>query len=148
MPTMSAPHDTIDELPQLDDAAAPAPPIGNDPMHILLANQAKQTNMLEKLQKSVLTSRTMINELVVANNDLREEVAKLRGSVSSDQGKNEETSYAAQTMLSVAGKLKNDVYVYGDILCVGMVPTIHVCLSLLCIYYLTDIDYYSCVIKW
>ena len=147
MPTMSAPHDTIDELPQLDDAAAPAPPIGNDPMHILLANQAKQTNMLEKLQKSVLTSRTMINELVVANNDLREEVAKLRGSVSSDQGKNEETSYAAQTMLSVAGKLKNDVYVYGDIPCVWYLYH-HVCLSLLCIYYLTDIDYYSCVIKW
>ena len=95
-------------------------------MHILLANQAKQTNMLEKLQKSVLTSRTMINELVVANNDLREEVAKLRGSVSSDQGKNEETSYAAQTMLSVAGKLKNDVYVYGDILLYGTISCLFV----------------------
>jgi 4-diphosphocytidyl-2C-methyl-D-erythritol kinase len=68
------------ELPGV--AALPA-----DPQQALLAlvqqlknGQAEQTQLINKLQKTVLTSRTMINELISAQNDMKSELEKLRGS--------------------------------------------------------------------
>jgi hypothetical protein len=45
----------------------------------LLAGQSFQTELLQKLHKTVLTSRSIINELVVANNELKEELQKIKG---------------------------------------------------------------------
>src|SRR5210317_1600183 len=58
-----------------------------DPQQALLAlvqqlenGQAEQTQLINKLQKTVLTSRTMINELISAQNDMKSELEKLRAS--------------------------------------------------------------------
>lgn len=42
--------------------------------------QAEQTALIQKLNKTVLTSRTLINELITAQTDMKEELAKLRNS--------------------------------------------------------------------
>lgn len=104
-PTMEA----IDELPHLPEAAAapaPAQAIDSSPelLGALVAGQAQQTELLQKLHKTVLTSRSMINELVVSNNELKEEISKLKRTGSCEACKKKETSFAAEAMLSVAGE--------------------------------------------
>lgn len=63
------------------------PGVNADSQEALLAlvqqlknGQAEQTAMIQKLNKTVLTSRTLINELITAQTDLKEEVEKLRSS--------------------------------------------------------------------
>jgi len=45
----------------------------------LQEGQSFQTELLHKLHKTVLTSLSIINELVVANNELKEEIHKIKG---------------------------------------------------------------------
>ena len=102
--------EAIDELPHLPEAAeapaAPAQAIDSSPelLGALVAGQAQQTELLQKLHKTVLTSRSMINELVVSNNELKEELSKLKRGGSCEACKKKETSFAAEAMLSVAGE--------------------------------------------
>jgi len=63
------------------------PEINSDPQQALLAlvqqlkdGQSEQTALIQKLNKTVLTSRTLINELITAQTDMKEELAKLRSS--------------------------------------------------------------------
>lgn len=98
--------ETIDDLPHLPEAAvaaAPAP-ASSELLGALVAGQAQQTELLQKLHKTVLTSRSMINELVVSNNELKEELSKLKRGGSCEACKKKETSFAAEAMLSVAGE--------------------------------------------
>lgn len=71
------------EPPELPGVAA----LPADPQQALLAlvqqlkdGQTEQTKLINKLQKTVLTSRTMINELISAQNDMKSELEKLRAS--------------------------------------------------------------------
>ena len=101
--------EAIDELPHLPEAAAapaPAQAIDSSPelLGALVAGQAQQTELLQKLHKTVLTSRSMINELVVSNNELKEEISKHKRTGSCEACKKKETSFAAEAMLSVAGE--------------------------------------------
>ena len=72
---------------ELPDVAAT---LHSDPQQALLAlvqqlkdGQSEQTAIIQKLNKTVLTSRTMINELISAQNDMREELARLRSTSAS-----------------------------------------------------------------
>jgi hypothetical protein len=65
-------------------AATPGPPELDDSsvtqaLKQLQAGQSFQTELLQKIHKTVLTSRSIINELVVANNELKEELQKIKG---------------------------------------------------------------------
>lgn len=98
-------------------AAVPPPPPGIpvidspgveallEAVHQLQAGQSHQTDLISKLHKTVLTSRSMINELVVANNELKEELSKMKKSAQCDGCKKKEAAFVAQTMLSVAGEI-------------------------------------------
>lgn len=74
----------------------------------LQAGQAHQTDLIQKLHKTVLTSRAMINELVVANNELKDELLKIKNTAQCDGCKKKEVAFAAQTMLSVAGRTPDE----------------------------------------
>ncbi|KAL7539971.1 hypothetical protein ACHAWF_006558, partial [Thalassiosira exigua] len=74
----------------------------------LQAGQSHQTDLIQRLQKSVLTSRSMINELVVVNNELKEELLKIKSATQCDNCKKKEVAFAAQTMLSVAGQTPDE----------------------------------------
>lgn len=66
--------------------------MNSDPQQALLAlvqqlkdGQSEQTALIQKLNKTVLTQRTLINELISAQTDMKEGLAKLRtGSVSGE----------------------------------------------------------------
>ena len=60
-------------LPQTEQLSAVLEGI-ND----LHRSQREQTDLLNKLQQTVLTSRSMINELILANNELKREVQAFR----------------------------------------------------------------------
>lgn len=46
----------------------------------LQAGQSQQTQLIQKLHKTVLNTRSIINELIVTQNELRDEIEKLRAS--------------------------------------------------------------------
>mmetsp|Transcript_25834 Transcript_25834/g.54605 ORF Transcript_25834/g.54605 Transcript_25834/m.54605 type:complete len:287 (+) Transcript_25834:97-957(+) len=117
-------HDAIDELPAPLVPAVTAPVVlapgeagsAND-AHVanvlgyiqqLQAGQNQQTLLLQKLHKTVLTSRAMINELVVANNELKEELRSIKTSSQCDACKKKEHAFVARTMLTVAGHTGDD----------------------------------------
>lgn len=123
--TMSNANDALEELaPPLPEEVAAAqasvlpvegvaPPVfdQSDPQNVLIemcqliqVNQSQQTDLIQKLHKTVLTSRSMINELVVSNNELKEELQKIKNTTQCDGCKKKEAAFAAQTMLSVAGE--------------------------------------------
>ena len=96
----------LEELPDLDGATAVAASGGSngDLMSHLLANQAQQTELLNKIHRDVLSTRTMISALEESNNELKEEIRKLKGepkSITTNQEK--EASIAAVAMTSLAG---------------------------------------------
>ena len=49
-------------------------------IHGLKEGQSQQTQLIQKLHKTVLNTRTIINELIVTQNELRDEIEKLRAS--------------------------------------------------------------------
>lgn len=119
MSTMSHPHDAIDDLPPPLPEAAAAQPMALavdsassqallEGVQQLQAGQAHQIDLIQKLHKTVLTSRSMINELVLSNNELKVELLKIKNTVQCDGCKKKDTAFAAQTMatLSVAGEGK------------------------------------------
>jgi len=92
----------LEELPDLDGATA----VGSngDLMSHLLASQAQQTELLNKIHRDVLSTRTMISSLEESNNELKEEIRKLKGEpkiITTIQEK--EASIAAVAMTSLAG---------------------------------------------
>ena len=60
----------------------------------LQEGQSFQTELLHKLHKTVLTSRSIINELVVANNELKEEIQKIKGGGGPPPPPSEDPSHA------------------------------------------------------
>ena len=112
---MSHNHDAIDELPpplplpEAPPAVAAAPTAfvahGADQNAVLLQLH-QQTDLLQKLHKTVLTSRSMINELVVSNNELKQEIQKIKHAAQCENCRKKDsataTTYAAQGLLSVA----------------------------------------------
>lgn len=74
----------------------------------LQAGQSHQTELIHKLHKTVLTSRSMINELVVANNELKEDLQSIKKSSQCEACKKKESTFVAQTMLSVAGQTPDE----------------------------------------
>ena len=98
----------LEELPDLDGATAAAASGGSsngDLMGHLLASQAQQTELLNKIHRDVLSTRTMISALEESNNELKEEIRKLKGeptkSITTIQEK--EASIAAVAMTSLTG---------------------------------------------
>ena len=104
----------LEELPDLDGATAAAASGGSngDLMGHLLASQAQQTELLNKIHRDVLSTRTMISALEESNNELKEEIRKLKGepkSITTNQEK--EASIAAVAMTSLSGmKVVLNVY--------------------------------------
>jgi len=70
----------------------------------LQAGQSHSNELMQKLQKTVLTSRAMINELVVANNELREELIRIKQAYQCDMCKKKEAATVVRHMVSVAGQ--------------------------------------------
>mmetsp|Transcript_19955 Transcript_19955/g.42816 ORF Transcript_19955/g.42816 Transcript_19955/m.42816 type:complete len:191 (+) Transcript_19955:90-662(+) len=67
----------------------------------LKAGQTHQTDLIQKLQKTVLTSRSMINELVVANNELKEELDEIKRTLQCDGFQRKEVAATvSQAMMS------------------------------------------------
>ena len=109
----------LEELPDLDGttaAAASGSGSNGDLMGHLLASQAQQTELLNKIHRDVLSTRTMISALEESNNELKEEIRKLKGGepssmVSCEGCKKKEASIAAVAMTSLAGmKVIHNVY--------------------------------------
>ena len=108
----------LEELPDLDGTTAAAASGGSngDLMGHLLASQAQQTELLNKIHRDVLSTRTMISALEESNNELKEEIRKLKGGepssmVSCEGCKKKEASIAAVAMTSLAGmKVIHNVY--------------------------------------
>ena len=98
---------------------AELPDMNSDPQQALLAlvqqlkdGQAEQTAMIQKLNKTVLTSRTLINELITAQTDMKEELAKLRSSSVSGECQvcsNKRDAAVAMSTVSVAGQTTDEL---------------------------------------
>lgn len=95
----------IDDLPPpLAGAAAAAAPTHatlaslQHSMQQMQAAQVHQTDLLQRLNETVLTSRAMINDLVVQNNALREDIRAIKDA----GGVGKQTAAASSTMLAAA----------------------------------------------
>ena len=95
------------------------PEMNSDPQQALLAlvqqlkdGQAEQTALIQKLNKTVLTSRSMINELITAQTDMKEELAKLRTSSVGGECQvcsNKRDSAVAMSAVTVAGQTTDEL---------------------------------------
>lgn len=63
---------------------------------------------MKTLQRSVLTTRTIINEMIVTQNELKEEIDNLKSTTQCEHCEKRQAASQARTIMAVAGQTEDD----------------------------------------
>mmetsp|Transcript_32143 Transcript_32143/g.63993 ORF Transcript_32143/g.63993 Transcript_32143/m.63993 type:complete len:305 (+) Transcript_32143:92-1006(+) len=74
----------------------------------LVTGQEQQNQLIKTLQKNILTARTMINEIIVTQNELKDELEAIKRSSSCEHCARKEAVFQARSNMTIVGQTTDE----------------------------------------